>query len=359
MAAKVHFCVADNQFFRVNCYPRPTLLGANVPSPDGLGNERLGFGTTVRALRLVPARFRLRCPLMDPVRVGQCDRAEAHGRGFGAHLREGTAPGLSAGPGCPLLVAVRDPPVCRQWSRWLLEVGTVQTGDVSDLQFVFVHGSTRRSRAEAWPQQVGIPNAVFATMPGYGGETPVEFSQRRWEDTILGFCVGPSCVVAHSYGGPIAMSAARRRPDLIRALVLLEPAAYALARGVPAVGQHIDRMSPVLDRAPDLDPAEFWSLFMSAMTGQPPQPARSDEMHRAERQRLLPGPWTLSTPTDVAGDVPTLVLTGGWNDEYEAIADRIVGARHEVLPGFGHRPHDHPNATALMREHTAKASRIP
>lgn len=244
-------------------------------------------------------------------------------------------------------------------SRWLLVLGNVQTGEVSDLQFVFVHGSTRRSPVEAWPQQAGLPNVVFATMPGYGGETPVEFSQPRWEDTILSSCAGPSCVIAHSYGGPIAMSAAHRRPDLIRALVLLEPAAYALARGVPAVERHIDRMSPVLDRAPELDSAEFWSQFMSAMTGQPPQPARPDEMDRAERQRLLPGPWTLSTPTDVARDVPTLIITGGWNDEYEAIAGRIVGARHEVLTGFGHRPHDHPNATALIREHAAKSSRIP
>jgi hypothetical protein len=47
--------------------------------------------------------------------------------------------------------------------------------------------------------------------------------------------------------------------------------------------------------------------------------------------------------------VPTLVVTGGWNDEYEAIASRIVGARHVTLAGHGHRPQDHPDAAGVVR----------
>lgn len=41
---------------------------------------------------------------------------------------------------------------------------------------------------------------------------------------------------------------------------------------------------------------------------------------------------------------PTLVVTGGWNDEYETIARVLTefGAGHHVLTGAEHRPQDLP-----------------
>ena len=94
-------------------------------------------------------------------------------------------------------------------------------------------------------------------MPGYGSEAPTRFDQEQWEDRILEHCSRPACVVAHSFSGPVAMAAAVRRPDLVTALVLFEPAAYALARGVPEVEDHIRRMTSVLDRADQLDAGAF------------------------------------------------------------------------------------------------------
>lgn len=40
-----------------------------------------------------------------------------------------------------------------------------------------------------------------------------------------------------------------------------------------------------------------------------------------------------------------LAVTGGWNEEYELIARRLVdvGADHIVLSGYAHRPRDHPD----------------
>lgn len=64
----------------------------------------------------------------------------------------------------------------------------------------------------------------------------------------------------------------------------------------------------------------------------------------------------LRTPAEVALKIPTLVLTGGWNDEYEEIARRIIGAEHRVVTGFAHRPQDHPAATELIRAHAAKST---
>lgn len=48
--------------------------------------------------------------------------------------------------------------------------------------------------------------------------------------------------------------------------------------------------------------------------------------------------------------VPTLVVTGGWNQVYDDIATalRLRGAQHLALDGSGHRPQDDPRATAAI-----------
>jgi hypothetical protein len=47
----------------------------------------------------------------------------------------------------------------------------------------------------------------------------------------------------------------------------------------------------------------------------------------------------------------TLVLTGGWSDEYEEVAAALVelGAKHEVLAGHGHAVADHPGCAERIR----------
>lgn len=47
------------------------------------------------------------------------------------------------------------------------------------MRMVFVHGSTTREPAEAWPRQVDMPQAVFATMPGYADSLQLRSS--RWQ----------------------------------------------------------------------------------------------------------------------------------------------------------------------------------
>lgn len=213
--------------------------------------------------------------------------------------------------------------------------------------------SSRRSVAEAWGGVARLPCATAAMMPGYVDDAPVDFDQTAWEQVLHAACGAGAALVAHSYGGPAAMSAAASRPDLVRALILFEPAAYALARGDEAVEAHIARLDPVFDTAARDDAATFWRRFMTAMTGSPPPELTPEQRIDAERQRRLPPPWTLRTPATL-GSTPVLVITGGWNDEYEAIAARIPGAEHVVLPGHAHRPQDHPDAAGLVAEFLAR-----
>jgi len=48
--------------------------------------------------------------------------------------------------------------------------------------------------------------------------------------------IGPAIIIAHSLGGPVSMNSAAARPDLVRQLVMVEPA------GCPAIGDKIAKI---------------------------------------------------------------------------------------------------------------------
>jgi pimeloyl-ACP methyl ester carboxylesterase len=67
---------------------------------------------------------------------------------------------------------------------------------------------------------------VAMDLSGHGDSDPREdYSATRWADEaegVLENVAGASVVVAHSFGGRVAVMLANRRPDLVRALVLLD-----------------------------------------------------------------------------------------------------------------------------------------
>lgn len=89
--------------------------------------------------------------------------------------------------------------------------------------------------------------------------------------------------------------------------------------------------------------AEYGLAWLAAIGAtEPVDPATVAELRSAERLRLLPAPL----------GIPTLVVTGGWNEEYEEIASALaqLGATHRRLTGFGHRVQDHREADSLIRD---------
>lgn len=63
-------------------------------------------------------------------------------------------------------------------------------------------------------------------------------------------------------------------------------------------------------------------------------------------------PWGFDVTGSAIAGVPTLVVTGGWNSEYEAIADVLAehGASQVQLRGKNHRPQDHPRFAGTVEE---------
>jgi pimeloyl-ACP methyl ester carboxylesterase len=221
---------------------------------------------------------------------------------------------------------------------------------------VFLHGAGRAGVA-AWPAQVatGEPDWVFLDR-SRNGDRPHEDAARiinALEPTARGH------VVAHSYGANAALIAAQRAPELVASLTLLEPACLDVARGKPAVVEHISAMTPVFAAADDasVSAREFSSRFASAMGTEPPNLPQDVLEAQVARLRALPPPWDTGVNAVGALPVRTLVVTGAWNEMYEQIADALVslGADHVTLSGNGHRVQDAPEANDLLRQFWGQA----
>lgn len=207
---------------------------------------------------------------------------------------------------------------------------------------LLIHGSGRRGTA-AWPS-IGEDTGEFVS---FARDSTIEEQTK----TLIGMAVAP-VVFAHSIGAVPAVLAAARGLKL-SGLVLVEPALYDIARGNSAVERHISIVTEARERALAGDLYGFWAILRPLMFGGPIQREHwDDERATAERWSTINLPWGHGLRGDEAAGIPTLVVTGGWNDEYEAIASALTrhGARHRVLPGAGHRVQDTPRFQRVVDE---------
>ncbi len=222
-----------------------------------------------------------------------------------------------------------------------------------ELPVVYLHGAGRPGRA-SWPKQVELaPVCMFLDRHPLGDEPRRDAARLVEAVAPVGHAVGAS------YGGIGVLLAAAAEPDVVRSVVLFEPACFAVARGRPGVELHIATFRPVFDVAGDPNVSwQDWSGRFARATGMP-VPQVGEEVLRAQTQRLrttVP-PWEVAVDRAVVAAVPTLVVTGGWSNEYEDVASVLAaaGARHVVVGGQGHRPQDHDDANRLLLDHWAAA----
>lgn len=228
-------------------------------------------------------------------------------------------------------------------------------------QVILIHGSGAPAPVSAiWSRQRPLAERyrlIIPTRRGYG-ERPVAMQTDIEGDVadLLSLLHGgagaqaPAPEGAHlvgfSYGGIVALTAAARRPDLVRSLTVIEPPALGIARGHPAADHSIERLSRFEPPPPGLTPEQFWSSFR-AMMGMPvpeqvtltPIERKAVEAHMAEAP-----PFTLSLPLDelAATSFPKLVVSGDWNAAMDAVADIIterLSAERFVLKGWYHNVH--------------------
>ena len=174
---------------------------------------------------------------------------------------------------------------------------------------VLVHGSLATG-AEAWEAQRPLADEGFRLLvvDRRGcGQSPVAEGEDflRDADDIADVMGNGAHLVGHSYGGLGVLFAAARRPDATRSLALLEPPAFTLGQGHPAVRTLVDEVRSIWDDQ-DLPDDEWVVGFLKAVGSDPDEFPPGVPRHRfAARTRAPPraaGLVRRATPVRRGGD---------------------------------------------------------
>jgi pimeloyl-ACP methyl ester carboxylesterase len=136
---------------------------------------------------------------------------------------------------------------------------------------------------------------------------------------------GGGHLLGYSYGGVVALAIAAARPDRVRSLTLLEPPAFQLTDDPRAVATR-DRIEAAI-AGPFDDPLAYWSAFMTGAFGDPPpippEAIPEDRQIASMREEV---PWDV--PLDLgpirSASIPTLVIAGGWDPGFLAVAEHLA-----------------------------------
>jgi pimeloyl-ACP methyl ester carboxylesterase len=211
-------------------------------------------------------------------------------------------------------------------------------------RLLLVHGSVVNADL-TWSAQRPLAGRFELVVPNRRGFPPgpevehVDFeAEARWFEQYL----QPGAHVAgHSYGGVIALLVAARRPELVRSLTVVEPPAFGVARGVPAVEDFVGRMERHWNEGPG-DPDEFLRRFLRLVGASiPPGRFRPELLQGARLLMVERSPVEAEIPLDdlARAAFPKLVVSGGHDAAFEAVCDVLaerLGAEQAVLRGAGH-----------------------
>lgn len=149
-------------------------------------------------------------------------------------------------------------------------------------------------------------------------------------------------LVGHSYGGVVSLLAAAQRLDALRSLTVIEPPAFAVARGDPAVEEFVARATDLWEGGPD-KPAAFLGAFLSLVGSgialHDPLPPELE--HNARLLMVERPPWEAEIPLDRLAEAPfpKLVISGEHHAAFDAVCDVLeqrLEAERAVIPGAGH-----------------------
>jgi pimeloyl-ACP methyl ester carboxylesterase len=181
---------------------------------------------------------------------------------------------------------------------------------------VLVHGSFGWGE-ETWREQrplAGDYRLLLVDRRGFGASpTDGRVDFERDAGDVAELLGDGAHLVGHSYGGVVSLLAAAQRPEAVRSLVLIEPPAFGVARGDPAVEEMIANIETAARSTHD--PSEYRAAFLrgfgfparaTPLTGQTLEAARASMTERP--------PWEAQIPLDnlARARLRVLLVQGDW-----------------------------------------------
>ena len=221
---------------------------------------------------------------------------------------------------------------------------TPETRMDSQPRLLLVHGSVVNANL-TWSAQKPLAEQFEIVAPNRRGFPPGPDVERvDFEDEAVWleqFLEPATHLVGHSYGGVIALLAAARNPGLVRSLTVVEPPAFGVARGEPAVEEFVRRTDEHWTNGPR-DPAEFLRGFLELVGSSIPPGDFTPELLQGARTLMVErSPAEAEIPLDelARAPFPKLVVSGDHSPAFDAVCDVLaqrLGAERAVLPGAGH-----------------------
>ena len=203
---------------------------------------------------------------------------------------------------------------------------------------------SRRHRVIAYSRRYGWPDAP----PGQGADGSVIRQVDDLATLIRELGIAPAHIVGHSFGGAIALMLALASPELVRALVLAEPAVRTVLENLPggeADLKAFQDFSAAMQQAFAAgDPQGILNTFVDAMLpgGVANLPAEIRDMFAAN----IPAAKVEVRATFSCDDarrilVPALVLAGEQSPQRylrvaRVVADCLAQGSLEIIPSTGH-----------------------
>jgi pimeloyl-ACP methyl ester carboxylesterase len=215
-----------------------------------------------------------------------------------------------------------------------MHVETLGTGP----RLVLVHGSVTPGWS-TWGAQRPLAERFTLVLPirsGYAPNPPLErIDFERQADELLEVLEPGDHLAAHSYGAVVSLLAAPHAP--LASLTVLEPPAFDVARGDPAVEAFLAHFPGPSDPRAYLE--FFLPLVGSALRLPDPLPPALEAGARAALAERSPHEAKIPLDELAATGFPKLVVSGGHSEAFEAVSDVLeerLGAQRAVLPGAGH-----------------------
>ena len=167
-------------------------------------------------------------------------------------------------------------------------------------------------------------------------------------------------LVGHSYGGIVCLLAAAERT--VRSVTVIEPPAFGIARGDPAVDAAIAGAERHWAEAPREAEAflrgflEFVGTPWRPRSPLPPPVARGAELLMDER---LPSEAEIPFDALRALGTPVLVVSGAHSAAFDAVCavlERELRADRAILPRYGHAAQRNPDFNRVLNDFVTRAA---